>query len=203
MSLESPFAQISLDAGDSKQWFIGDPVDAEGKAWDPREFTYGRPVDIAAPVTLSVIEKGRPVSFSLGPFHLPVITQELAGVVAAVAGPDAQLIPATVSGRDQPYHILNVVRQVDCIDDGLTIGKRSKEDESPRSKAGDFMYIVELGLDIDKVGDAQIFRPIGWNVAMVLSSVLQTALEQTGLSGVIFRDVRAGHSTTGVGIEPS
>jgi hypothetical protein len=46
-----------------------------------------------------------------------------------------------------------------------------------------------MRIDPAKVGDAQIFRPWGWDVALIVAENLKQAIETKGLSGARFIEV--------------
>lgn len=45
-----------------------------------------------------------------------------------------------------------------------------------------------MRIDPAKVGDARIFRPWGWTVALVVSEDLKNAMEEAGLTGTKFEE---------------
>jgi hypothetical protein len=46
-----------------------------------------------------------------------------------------------------------------------------------------------MRIDPTKVGDAHIFRPWGWNVALIVSEDLKDAMEAVGITGTKFEPV--------------
>ncbi|EPX65047.1 hypothetical protein D187_000472 [Cystobacter fuscus DSM 2262] len=54
---------------------------------------------------------------------------------------------------------------------------------------GHYRNVVGLKVDPEKVGDAHIFRPWGWPVALIVSERVKRALEDEGLSGPRFIEV--------------
>ncbi len=62
------------------------------------------------------------------------------------------------------------------------------EDNRP-DKLGQYRAVYGLRIDPTKVGDARIFRPWGWRVALIISEDLKQAMEAEGLSGTRFVEV--------------
>jgi hypothetical protein len=54
---------------------------------------------------------------------------------------------------------------------------------------GEYRVVAGMRIDPDKVGDARIFRPWGWTVALIVSEELKQAMEQEGLTGTRFIEV--------------
>jgi coenzyme F420-reducing hydrogenase beta subunit len=51
------------------------------------------------------------------------------------------------------------------------------------------MGVDRLRIDKTRVGDAQVFRPEGWNVVLIVSERIKDALERMGATGTKFEEV--------------
>jgi len=51
------------------------------------------------------------------------------------------------------------------------------------------MSVDRLCVDKTKVGNAQVFRPEGWEVALIVSGKIKDALERMGATGTRFEEV--------------
>jgi hypothetical protein len=109
----------------------------------------------------------------------------VAAILERLALKDVQLLPARVEGQTEPWFILNVLRIIRCIDDARCgeVEYWKPEDGQPE-KVGQYSYVHGLRVDPAKVGDAHIFRPWGWDVAIIVSDLLKQALEQEGITGM-------------------
>jgi hypothetical protein len=59
------------------------------------------------------------------------------------------------------------------------------EDERP-DKLGKYRNVVGLKVDPARVGGANIFRPWGWIVVLLVSERVKLALEAEGITGPLF-----------------
>jgi hypothetical protein len=98
-----------------------------------------------------------------------------------------QFIPARVEGETESYFILNAFQVIRCIDDRRSerVEYWRPEDGNPE-EVGQYRVITGLRIDPNKVGEAHIFRPWGWYVALIVSEHLKHAMEQEGLTGLRF-----------------
>jgi hypothetical protein len=62
------------------------------------------------------------------------------------------------------------------------------EDNRP-DKLGEYRAVYGMRIDPSKVGDARIFRPWGWRVALIISEDIKQAIESAGLTGTRFVEV--------------
>ena len=62
------------------------------------------------------------------------------------------------------------------------------EDNRP-DKLGEYCAVHRMRIDPAKAGDARVFRPWGWRVALVISEELKLAIENAGLTGTRFVEV--------------
>jgi len=95
-----------------------------------------------------------------------------------------------VEGQEAPYFILNALRILRCIDDARCkrVEYWKPEDNRP-DKLGEYKVVSGLRVDPAKVGDARIFRPWGWRVALILSEDLKEALAAENITGTRFVEV--------------
>jgi hypothetical protein len=109
----------------------------------------------------------------------------VAAILERLASQDVQLLPARVDGQTEPWFILNVLRIIRCIDDARCdeVDYWKPEDGQPE-KVGQYSYVHGLKVDPTKIGDAHIFRPWGWDVAIIVSDTLKQALEQESITGM-------------------
>ncbi|WNG24113.1 hypothetical protein F0U62_08815 [Cystobacter fuscus] len=57
---------------------------------------------------------------------------------------------------------------------------------------GEYRNVAGLRIDPTKVGSAHIFRPWGWTVVLIVSERVKLAMEEEGLTGARFIEVRLG-----------
>ena len=107
-------------------------------------------------------------------------------VVAAV-GDDVQLLPATTDDGEDVY-IVNVLRRISCIDEKSTVGERWQASHGRPDKTGKYRMIIELRHDPTRIGNAQIFRVEGWEVALIVSESLAREFF-AGVPGIMLTSV--------------
>lgn len=158
--------------------------------------TDGLPLDVEGPVRVrrrGGTAGGRPLDYcELDAVGAPVVHVRVASVLAELAPGDVQLLPLEVEGQPDQFALVNVIRVVKCIDD-----QRSREvryygpDCEPvfRDRVGQYRSVIGMRVDPAKVGDARLFRPWGWQVAIVVAEEIKLALEELGTVGVKFQEV--------------
>ena len=173
-------------------WDLGDPLDESGReVEDPYVFTTGQPVQVQGKLTIPVDQRGRRLDFSLAGLGVaPVVHPRVAALFTKLAPDDVQLIPVDVQGQPDPYFILVATKLIRCIDDDASEEMLywKPEDERPE-KLGRYRSVAGMRIDRSKVGDAQVFRTWGWDVALIVSEDIKTALERAKATGVRFKEV--------------
>ncbi|WP_347402493.1 imm11 family protein [Corallococcus macrosporus] len=120
----------------------------------------------------------------------PVIHVKLANILLEHAADDVQLIPVTIPKHPDQYALLVATKLIRCIDEQASEGVRFFGPEHGQPwRIGEYLSVDIMRIDKSKVGNAKIFRPWGWNVALVVSEDLKTALERTGATGMSFTEV--------------
>ncbi|HYO57579.1 imm11 family protein, partial [Archangium sp.] len=54
---------------------------------------------------------------------------------------------------------------------------------------GEYRNVVGMRIDPSKVGDAEIFRPWGWQTNIIVSERVKRAMEESGTTGARFTEV--------------
>ncbi len=172
------------------RWHLGPPLDERGRKIDPWQFKEGRTLELEGIPRLLLDAPGRPLDFCWAAFSIPVVHERFARTFEPLRLKEVQLIPAQVEGHSEPWYILNALQIIRCIDDarGGAVQYWEPEDNQP-DKLGEYRAVHQLRIDPAKVGDARIFRPWGWRVALIISEDIKKAIEASGLSGTRFIEV--------------
>lgn len=177
------------------RWHLTDPTDRNGRSLD-HELAKARRIDLEGPVRLvhsEFAERGRPVDYSeLAGIIAPVVHVRVARLLTELAPSDVQVLLAEIEGQAKQFCVINVIREVQCIDD-----ERCTEVEyyTPRADDGSLgaarRYASVIGLRIDpaKVRDEKIFRTWGWSSTIIVSDEIKQGLERIGTVGVRFTEV--------------
>jgi hypothetical protein len=122
----------------------------------------------------------------------PVVHARVARVLTELAPSDVQALPAEIEGQVEQFCVINVVREVKCIDDQrcteVEYYTPRAEDGSPGS-AKRYASVIGLRIDPAKVRDEKIFRTWGWSSAIIVSEEVKRGLERIGTVGVKFTEV--------------
>jgi hypothetical protein len=173
------------------RWHLDGPVDSRGQEIHPWQFKEGKPLALKDTPFFPLMHPGPELEFTLTAFTIPLIHDRVAGIFEEMGLlHEVQLIPARVEGRSDPYFILNTLLSIRCIDDARCdeVIYWLPEDNRPED-TGQYRNVSGLKIDPAKVGSADIFRPWGWQVALIVSERLKTALENERVSGPMFIEV--------------
>jgi hypothetical protein len=173
------------------RWVLGDPLDERGQEIDPWQFGEGLLLPPSGSLRLLQAHPGRALDFSLTTLAIPVVHERVMSLFERLGlQQQVQFLPAQVEGQSEPYFILNALRVIRCIDDARCeeVQYYTPEDGQP-DKVGEYRVVAGLRIDASRVGDAHVFRPWGWPVALLISEHLKQAMEREGITGTRFTEV--------------
>lgn len=170
-------------------WILGTPTDERTGQPLSGVFLAGHPLRVSGPVRVPFLQPGSALDFSLAD-TAPIVHTKVASVLAELAPADVQLIPANVETQPEPYCLLNVLRIVKCIDDAACeeVNYWTPEDGVPE-KTGRYFSVYGLRIAPTQVGGARIFRPWGWEIALIVSESIKEAMQRLGVTGARFEEV--------------
>ncbi|XXF78605.1 hypothetical protein P2318_02280 [Myxococcaceae bacterium GXIMD 01537] len=157
---------------------------------DPWQFCEGRWLEAPGAIRFPVKPAGQALDFTLASFSIPVVQGRVARLFERLSPAEVQLIPVQVEGQFEPSFILNALRVIRCIDDSRCdeVQHWGLEDGEP-GRVGQYRSVSGLRIDPSKVEGLHIFRPWGWNVALIVSETLKDALEAEHVTGTDFAEV--------------
>ncbi|NNB89680.1 hypothetical protein HJC10_27125 [Corallococcus exiguus] len=177
------------DMGIQTRWLLDDPRNSQGnEVDDPWRFADGCPVRVEERLRIPIYHPGTSLEFShAGVGGAPVVHQRVANIFQTLAPEDVQLIPVDVEGETEPYCLLVATRNIRCIDEQQTteVLYWKPEDGQPE-KVDEYRAVSGMRIDVTKVGDAKVFRPWGWTLALIVSEDIKEALERANVTGVKF-----------------
>ncbi|MCP3137107.1 imm11 family protein [Pyxidicoccus xibeiensis] len=176
----------------SGYWYLDDPLDERGQEMDnPYVFREGHPVRVEGRLTIPIAQPGRPLDFStMGLSTAPIVHVRMASIFSELAPNDVQLIPVDIQGHPDQYILLVATRLIRCIDDKASREVRYwKPEHGQPERVGEYRSVSGMRIDTSKVGDTQVFRTWGWNLALIVSEDIKTALERAKATGVKFTEV--------------
>jgi hypothetical protein len=183
------FFRLSDDVHVRRRWHLKTPVDAEGHKVNDWDFKQGAPVSINGRLTIPIGVAGRPLDYSEAGVRIPVVHIKVASLLTDLAPDDVQLLPVDIAGQPEQYLILVATRRIRCIDEKASrVQFWTPEDGAPH-KVGTYWAVDDLHIDKAVVGSARVFRPEGWEVALIVSGDIKDALERMGATGTRFEEV--------------
>lgn len=172
------------------RWHLRSPVNSQGEAIDPWQFKQGRLLDVGR-IYFPVRPTGTALDFTLSSFTIPVVSEGVVSLFQRLGlQGEVQFIPVEVEGQSTTFFILNALKIIECIDDARCefVERWSPEDGQP-DKVGKYQNVRGLRVDVNKVIGANVFRPWGWTVALIVSGHVKTAMEEEDLVGPVFTEV--------------
>jgi hypothetical protein len=184
------YFELMDDRRPQPRWHLGTPEDEQGQEIDPWQFTDGKWLELGCVPRFPLDIPGFPLDYCWAAFSIPVLHERVVQLFERLQIKDVQFIPARVEGHDAPYFILNALRIIRCIDDARSEEVRYwKPEDGQPEKIGEYRVVAGMRIDPTKVGDARIFRPWGWPVALIVSEDLKQAMEAEGITGARFVEV--------------
>ena len=184
------YFELLDDRQSHSRWHLGTPIDEQEQEVDPWQFKKGRVLNLGCVPRFPLDIPGDSLDYCWAAFSIPVVHERVVQLFERLKVQDVQFIPARVERHTGPYFILNALRIIRCIDDSRCrrVDYWKPKDERP-DKMGEYRVVSGMRIDPAKVGDARIFRPWGWRVALLISEDLKLALEQEGITGTRFVEV--------------
>ncbi|MFP2928081.1 imm11 family protein [Pyxidicoccus sp. 3LG] len=184
------YFDLSDDVYIPGRWHLHTPRDEHGQEVNPWQFTKGNPVQLNARLKMPLQVNGAPLDFTLGGLDIPVVRAHVADLLAEVAPDDLQILPVDIEGQKDPFRIVVATRLIECIDDQASEEARHWKPEDGRpEKVGKYRVVRGMRIDPSKVGNAHVFRPWGWTVALIVSEDIKQALEDADVTGTKFKEV--------------
>ncbi|WP_225411653.1 imm11 family protein [Stigmatella hybrida] len=183
------FFQLADDLDVPHRWYLATPIDSRGRKVHDWDFIRGTPVHVDGRLSIPIKIAGRPLDFSWALLSVPVVHVKVASMLADRAPGDVQLIPADIEGQRDQYLVLVATRLIRCIDEEASKVRFWKPEHGVPDKVGQYMGVDRLRIDKRRVGNAGVFRPEGWEVALLVSEELKNAIEDMGVTGARFEEV--------------
>ena len=180
------FEVVPDDAAYPDQWFIDDPLAADGREVDPDYLVNGTCYDGPVPTLASIGNPGRELAFSFGCFDLPVVSDAVANIVRRLAPCDVQWFPVDIPGASGSYQILNAIHSLECLDELRSEFTLWKPGEHQPDLVGKYHDIAKIRIDPNRTLDHHIFRIHNWKVVLVVSGTIKDALADIPHLGVLF-----------------
>ncbi|WP_223765897.1 imm11 family protein [Corallococcus sp. AS-1-6] len=127
--------------------------------------------------------------------RLPIANEQVANVFRELAPADVQLFPIEIEGAPERYYVVNATRRFKCIDEAKCREVQVYPlDGAVPERVGEYRSISGLRIDTSKIEDARVFRPMGWELALIVSEEVKEGIERVGNTGVFFNRVTGPQS---------
>lgn len=184
------YFEIRDDMQIKHRWQLRTPLDQAGNPVEAWQFKEGRRIEIKE-IFFPVNPRGDELDFSLSSFSIPVVHERIVDLFARLdIQEEVQFVPARIDGYSSCYFALNALRIIRCVDDARCEEVRlwTLEDGQP-DRVGEYQVVSGLKIDTKKTGGANIFRPWGWQVALIVSERIKQAMEDEDIIGPRFVEV--------------
>ena len=185
------YFKLSEDVYVPGRWVLGTPIGSRGQELGSPVFLQGERVSVDGPIRIPLYQPGKPLDYSHADAGtVPVVHAKVGDILNRMASKDVQLFPVEVETQREPYFLVNVIHTVKCIDDQASeeVSYWTEEDGLPE-KVGNYFSVAGMRIDPTQVGGAKMFRTWGWNIALIVSEEIKTALEHIGATGMKFKEV--------------
>ncbi|MDY7233255.1 imm11 family protein [Hyalangium rubrum] len=183
------FFDLADDVYVPRRWHLDTPIDSQGRRVHDWDFKRGTPVYVEGRLKIPIEIAGRPLDFTEAGIRIPVVHVKVASMLSELAPNDVQLIPADIEGQPDQYVVLVATRLIRCIDEQASrILLWTHKDGEP-DRVGQYRDVRDMRIDKANVGNAKVFRPEGWEVALIVSQEIKDALERMGATGTRFQEV--------------
>jgi hypothetical protein len=183
------FFKLSDDRYVPQRWHLDTPLDGRGRKVFDWDFKRGTPVHVEGRLKIPIEIAGVPLDYTWAGLSIPVVHAKVASMLAKREAGDVQLLPADIEGCPEPYFVLVATRLIRCIDEQASRVLLWTEKDGEPDRVGQYRDVRDMRIDKTKVGNAQVFRPEGWEVVLVVSGEIKDAMEALGATGTRFQEV--------------
>ncbi|NYE59407.1 hypothetical protein FHW58_000559 [Duganella sp. 1224] len=171
-------------------WFLAEPEDSFGTVISPWKFKSCEPLSpFLDDLSARVLRSGEVTGVAFGAFDLIYAMREWADILQEIGRADIELIPVKVVGTEVVISLVNVIREIRCIDEERSEFSKWELDSIRPDKVGEFKVITKMVIDTSLVCGAHIFRPSGYHLSVIVSEQLKHRIEELGSGYTTFRPV--------------
>lgn len=157
-----------------QRWYLGDIVPEQ----DNWVFSSRRKMDLKAlpnDLKVEIYKEGNSMDYTTTEGYLiPVISSTLKKVLEFVK--EIQLIPVKI--KEGQYFIMVIYDTIDCIDEGRSRFEKYAEGDTIRPELiGSYKAFSPMKIDKERVVGKDIFRPKGYEVAIIVSEKVKEKIE--------------------------
>lgn len=186
------YYQLTFSTSRGDYWHLSTPSSKSGPAINIWNFTQCVPYVGPSDLEIEIIGFGFPAEITFSSFGALYASPKIALAIKEIAGDDIQLIPVKIKETGEKIFILNVLREVECVDESRSrFDKFTPEDGRRPDRIGYYCVISDLFVDPDLIDNYPIFRVKKWNQGLIISETVKNMLEVMQVIGVEYHNVTA------------
>jgi len=183
------FYELSRMSSDENRHLriIGDARGNDDSEFGWRDLTWGRHVNLVAPLKVIVSKEGVKRDFTIDiRAGVPILSLRAAEVVHSLADKEVEIIPAEIVGDPDKYYVVNVLSVVKCVDEERTkVVEKWTADSYRPDRIGEYKRLVGLVIRPEFALGHNLFRVWGSYSANVIASLkMKEELERAGVTGI-------------------
>jgi len=184
------FYRVDNDPDLEHRWYLEEPRFKEVDDFDFWPLIAGVKVEAVGGLRVPIQEDGPVLPFTFAAFDIPVVRNDIIGRMSSVDPQGVDSLPCLIPGSSGDYSILIVPRLVECVDEQRSHCTRWTAADGRPDKVGQYRMIVDLRIRGSAVpAGIDIFRVSGWNVALIVSERMRSAIEAVDATGLKFYPV--------------
>ena len=163
------------------------PFYVDGNEIDERRFLTPAKVDVGLRLAVGCTSECRIHDVNFAASDLLVCKRRAAEILSAVCGESIQLVPVKIRGiqtNDGDLFLIQLLGVVDCIDTELSQYTRWTTSDHRSDLAGKFRMMMKLTIDGSRACGHLLFRPAGWEIAIIAHEKVVVEIQENMLSGV-------------------
>jgi hypothetical protein len=161
---------------------------------------------VASPgLRVFVQSSGQALDVSFTSNGSPVLSEKAADIFRTRVPEEVRLVPVEIDAQPGRWFLLHAPKVIPCIDveeseemhrvHSFVVTEGNPEDWEVQFEPG-YRFVLGPRLNASQVGDARIFRPEECQNWLVVHEELRKALEQAGVTGLVFQEVSDVRSLT-------
>lgn len=185
------YYRLQDDVNFPNRWHLGELIDGNGNEIEQDLFIYpkGRKINLYKPLSLKIDERGSCLDFTFTSYDMPLVKKQIGSILESFEKNGIQRIPVNIESCEEEYEILNIFNTIDCLDEGRSEILFWKEEDGRPDKVGKYRMVTNMHVDPDRAVGFNIFRLGGWQIAIIVSERVKSALEKIGATGIRFTEV--------------
>lgn len=179
------YFELNDDINFPGRWYLGDIANVDN--WE-LSFSWKDDFDV---LDVGLVRNGLEMDFTFTEcYRVPVVSLKVKKALEDFHG--LSFVPVRINGKicSTDYFILIVNDVVQCVDEKRSEFQKFEENDPVRpDKSGEYRAFMRLRIDEKSVGEKDVFRLKGFEIAVVISERVKSKLDFIGATGVDVDDI--------------